>query len=69
VIFSFSGIVSNTIIHFIHVLISPNAFKNVLNAEEAGEAIRQALMLSKLSCICESFPIGDGGDGTGHLKH
>ncbi|MDB5245948.1 MAG: glycerate kinase [Segetibacter sp.] len=27
----------------------------------------EGLMLSKLDCTCECFPIGDGGDGTGEL--
>lgn len=50
-----------------HILISPNAFKHSLNAEEAASAIREGLMQSKLDCTCECFPIGDGGDGTGEL--
>ena len=50
-----------------HLLISPNAFKHSLNAEEAALAIQQGLMQSKLQCECECFPIGDGGDGTGEL--
>jgi len=50
-----------------HILISPNAFKHSLNAEEAALAIQQGLMQSKLQCECECFPIGDGGDGTGEL--
>jgi glycerate kinase len=50
-----------------HILISPNAFKHGLNAEEAASAIMEGLMLSKLDCTCECFPIGDGGDGTGEL--
>ncbi|MGI8634407.1 MAG: glycerate kinase, partial [Segetibacter sp.] len=49
-----------------HILIAPNAFKNSLNAEEVADAIREGLMQSKLDCTCECFPIGDGGDGTGH---
>jgi glycerate kinase len=49
------------------ILISPNAFKNSLDAEEAATAIQQGLMQSKLECDCECFPIGDGGDGTGEL--
>lgn len=50
-----------------HILIAPNAFKHSLNAKEAADAIRKGLMQSKLECTCECFPIGDGGDGTGHL--
>lgn len=53
--------------HSMHILISPNAFKNSLNAEEAAAAIQQGLIQSKLNCTCECFPIGDGGDGTGEL--
>jgi len=47
-----------------HILISPNAFKNSLNAEDAASAIRHGLMQSNLHCTCECFPISDGGDGT-----
>ncbi len=50
-----------------HILISPNAFKHSLTAEEAASAIRKGLMQSKLDCTCECFPIGDGGDGTAKL--
>jgi len=50
-----------------HILISPNAFKHSLTAEEAASAIGEGLMQSKLNCTCECFPIGDGGDGTGEL--
>lgn len=50
-----------------HILISPNAFKHSLNAQEAAFAIRKGLMQSKLDCDCECFPIGDGGDGTAEL--
>jgi glycerate kinase len=51
----------------LHLLISPNAFKNSLNAEDAAAAIESGFMHSNLSCTCECFPIGDGGDGTGDL--
>lgn len=51
------------------ILISPNAFKHSLNAEEAALAIQQGLMQSKLDCECECFPTGDGGDGTGEVSH
>lgn len=50
-----------------HVLIAPNAFKNSLSAEAAAQAIQRGLEQSMLSCTCECFPTGDGGDGTGHL--
>ena len=50
-----------------HILISPNAFKNSLDAESAACAIREGLMQSGLSCTFELFPIGDGGDGTADL--
>ncbi len=49
------------------VLIAPNAFKHSLNAKEASEAIQRGFEKSHLDCICECFPIGDGGDGTGEL--
>ncbi len=50
-----------------HVLIAPNAFKNSLDATAAAEAIQKGLLQSKLKCVCECFPIGDGGDGTAAL--
>ncbi len=50
-----------------HILIAPNAFKNSLTAKQAAEAIKKGLQESALDCICECFPIGDGGDGTGEL--
>jgi glycerate kinase len=50
-----------------HILISPNAFKHSLTAEDAAFAIREGFMQSRLNCTCECFPIGDGGDGTGEL--
>lgn len=49
------------------VLIAPNAFKYSLNAIDIADAIQKGLMQSKLDCICECFPVGDGGDGTGEL--
>jgi len=51
----------------LHILIAPNAFKNSLDAEGVALAIRDGLERSALSCTCETFPIGDGGDGTGEL--
>ena len=50
-----------------HILIAPNAFKNSLTATQATLAIRKGLTDSKLNFTFEEFPIGDGGDGTGHL--
>lgn len=51
----------------LRVLIAPNAFKNSLSADQVSLAIKQGLERSKLNCICECFPIADGGDGTGDL--
>ncbi|RXF68797.1 glycerate kinase [Arcticibacter tournemirensis] len=50
-----------------HILIAPNAFKNSLDASAAADAIEDGFLKSRLSCSCERFPIGDGGDGTGKL--
>jgi len=50
-----------------HILIAPNAFKNSLDAEEVAAAISEGFMQSNLYCTCETFPIADGGDGTGTL--
>ncbi|MEO5891890.1 MAG: glycerate kinase [Ferruginibacter sp.] len=50
-----------------HILISPNAFKNSLTAAAAAAAIGKGLLQSKLGCTVEYFPIGDGGDGTAEL--
>lgn len=50
-----------------HILIAPNAFKNSLAATAVAEAICEGLLQSKLTCTCQSFPVGDGGDGTGDL--
>ncbi|GAC1450922.1 MAG: glycerate 3-kinase [Chitinophagaceae bacterium] len=50
-----------------HILIAPNAFKNSLDATAAAGAIRDGFLKSKLTCSCECFPIGDGGDGTAAL--
>jgi glycerate 2-kinase len=49
------------------LLIAPNAFKNSLTAPDAADAIRLGLLQSGLRCSIRSFPIGDGGDGTGSL--
>ncbi|RZM18850.1 MAG: glycerate kinase, partial [Pedobacter sp.] len=48
-----------------HILISPNAFKHSLNAEDAALAIQKGLMRSKANVTTECFPVADGGDGTG----
>jgi glycerate kinase len=50
-----------------HILIAPNAFKNSLSAIEVADAIKYGLYQSSLQFTSESFPIGDGGDGTGEL--
>ena len=49
------------------ILISPNAFKNCLDANAAAMAILQGLQESKLSFTYQLLPVGDGGDGTGAL--
>ncbi|QHV99489.1 glycerate kinase [Spirosoma endbachense] len=49
------------------VLIAPNAFKHSLNAMDVALAIQEGLQKSRLDCVCECFPVGDGGDGTGDL--
>ncbi|PWG80761.1 glycerate kinase family protein [Pararcticibacter amylolyticus] len=49
------------------ILIAPNAFKNSLDAAAAAQAIQEGLKKSGLECVCECFPVGDGGDGTGKL--
>lgn len=50
-----------------HILIAPNAFKNSLPAQDVANALAKGLSESKLKCSFTSFPIGDGGDGTGNL--
>src|SRR5690625_2439151 len=52
-----------------HIIISPNAFKHSLTADEAAQAISTVLKNSKLKCKTTLFPIGDGGDGTCRLIH
>jgi glycerate 2-kinase len=49
------------------ILIAPNAFKNSLSAADAADAIKEGLLESNLECICNCFPVGDGGDGTAEL--
>src|SRR5262245_43345840 len=50
-----------------HILIAPNAFKNSLDAAGVAAAIDEGLKQSGLNCTTTSFPVGDGGDGTGDL--
>jgi glycerate 2-kinase len=50
-----------------NILIAPNAFKQSLSATEAAAAIAAGLLESKLNCEVTQFPVGYGGDGTGHL--
>lgn len=50
-----------------HILISPNAFKHCLDAEEVAFAIEEGLRQSKARVTTECFPVADGGDGTGIL--
>ena len=50
-----------------HILISPNAFKNSIDAAAAARAMEKGLQQSALHCTTRCFPVGDGGDGTGHL--
>lgn len=50
-----------------HILVSPNAFKNSLAAADAAEAIKSGLLKSGVPFTCNCFPVGDGGDGTGEL--
>lgn len=50
-----------------NILISPNAFKNSLDAKSVAFSIKEGLIRSGLKCNCECFPIADGGDGTGNL--
>lgn len=50
-----------------YILIAPNAFKNSLTAGDSAQAIRAGLELSGLDCIIDSFPVGDGGDGTAQI--
>lgn len=49
------------------ILVAPNAFKNSLAAADVAEAIKEGLEESKLRCIVDCFPVGDGGDGTAEL--
>jgi glycerate 2-kinase len=48
------------------ILVAPNAFKNSLTATQVADAIIFGLKtFPEIDCV--SFPIGDGGDGTGTL--
>lgn len=49
------------------ILIAPNAFKHSLDALDVATAIQEGLLSADPSFLCECFPIGDGGDGTGDL--
>lgn len=49
------------------ILIAPNAFKHSLDAMDVALAIQEGLQQSGFDCVCDCFPIGDGGDGTGEL--
>jgi len=49
------------------ILVAPNAFKNSLAAADVAEAIKEGLKESKLQCVIDCFPVGDGGDGTAEL--
>ncbi|MEO6522904.1 MAG: glycerate kinase [Mucilaginibacter sp.] len=51
----------------LNILIAPNAFKHAVDAEAAALAIKKGFEESDLDCICQCFPIADGGDGTGSL--
>lgn len=50
-----------------HLLIAPNAFKNALPADQVAAAIQRGVARSRLPATMETFPVGDGGDGTGDL--
>ena len=50
-----------------NILLAPNAFKNSLSAQEVSQAIENGFLQSGLDCRIQSFPIGDGGDGTAKL--
>jgi glycerate 2-kinase len=50
-----------------NILLAPNAFKNSLSATDVCQAIKNGLVQSGLHCTLQSFPIGDGGDGTAGL--
>ncbi len=49
------------------ILISPNAFKGTVEAEEAAEIISDALLEKHPEWETKCLPIADGGDGTCYL--
>lgn len=49
------------------ILISPNAFKGTIEAEEAAEIISQSLLEKQPNWETKCLPIADGGDGTCYL--
>ncbi|PSL07361.1 glycerate kinase [Cecembia rubra] len=49
------------------ILISPNAFKGTIEADEAAEIIRGAIMGVYPNAETAVLPIADGGDGTCYL--
>lgn len=51
----------------INVLIAPNAFKHALSAKDAAKAIQAGFEEAEWEGTLRSFPIGDGGTGTGSL--
>lgn len=50
-----------------HILLTPNAFKNSLTAVEAGRCISAGLKKSLLDCTIKEIAVADGGDGTANL--
>lgn len=50
-----------------HIVITPNAFKGSLTAEETANCIAEGIRKSRLSCGLTLIPIADGGDGTAVL--
>src|SRR5687767_6610765 len=50
-----------------HILVAPNAFKNSCSATDAARALAEGLKQSRLNCSIQTFPVGDGGDGTAEL--
>lgn len=47
-----------------NILVSPNAFKSALSANETAAAICRGFERSDLECKCIELPIADGGDGS-----
>lgn len=50
-----------------HILVSPNAFKNSLSAQDVARALQSGIEKTKLNIDVTLCPVGDGGDGTGEL--